>query len=174
MINILVALAGTLYGSYTDLKTGYFPDWASHSMIILGFIWTLFNYEFNQLIWIWGVAAVVFGVGYLLYIFGQIGGGDVKLFTAIVLLIPYYGHEVYPFILPVYILSMLIYMLVMPIQYSLKLWTHKKKVENFDKKFRQVALLELILIGFGIYWFMKFGNLGFLIIPLMISVLVSQ
>ena len=38
MINILIAIAGTTYSAYTDLKTGYVEDWLSHSMIILGAI----------------------------------------------------------------------------------------------------------------------------------------
>jgi len=172
MINILIAVIGTLYGSYTDLKKGIIPDWTSHSMIILGFIWTIFNYEFNQLIYIWGVAAVVFGVGYLLYIFGEMGGGDTKLFTALALLIPFYGHEIYPFILPVYILAGIFLMFLMPIQFFTKILKKRKKVKKFNSKLGQIVIFEIILIGFGIYWWINFGSLALLILPIMSSVLI--
>jgi Flp pilus assembly protein protease CpaA len=79
---------GTLVGGITDAKTGYIYDWVTHPLIIFGIISSLFwaiqgNY-FNYL-----SGAVIFGILYLVYKTGKLGGGDVKLFTGIALLNPF-------------------------------------------------------------------------------------
>jgi len=169
MINIIIAIIGTLYGAYTDLKTGEIPDWVSHTMIILGFIWTLFAYQMSQWFSIWLIAVIVFVIGYLMYVFGQIGGGDVKLFTALTLLIPFYQHEIYPFVLPVFIASGLLFMVVMPVQYFLKIIKMKKKIKDFNKKITRTMIYEIILFAFLIFWIINFGIVGLIIIPLMVA-----
>ncbi len=149
MLNILVALLGTAYVAYTDWKTGYMPDKVTHAMIAFGIIWALLFMQ-NDLVYVFGLAAVVFIVGFLAYIFGQLGGGDVKLFTAIALLLPSYPKELvpilnsigihpvfaaYPFILAVFLFAGLLGpMFFTSISYLSKLYQIRRKVKDYQRK----------------------------------------
>jgi len=149
LIGLAIALVGVAYSSYTDIKTGEVSDKLSHSMIGLGAIIVAFSYPMAAAVWIFLLAAAVFGLGFLLYVFGQMGGGDVKLFTALALLIPYYPQSIaplvsslgitpvlspYPFIVSVFILSGIFFMAVIPIIYLRKLFAKKAKIKEFRRK----------------------------------------
>jgi len=87
MITIIqeaVLLIGTIIGGVTDAKTGYIYDWITLPMLAIGLIFSIFLQQWNNLV----LAGIVFFSLYFLYKTGKIGGGDVKLFTAITLLNP--------------------------------------------------------------------------------------
>lgn len=167
IINLVILLIGTSIAAYTDYKSGIVPDKLSHFMIISGVI--LAPIVYTDLLFVYGVAAIVFGLGFAMYSFGQLGGGDVKLFTAIALLVPYYpkvmqpivGYigisptlPVYPFIGSVFILAGLIGpMFIIPLKNHYKLFKNKDKVPKFSKKIRRGLILILILIPLLILWF---------------------
>lgn len=167
IINLAILLIGTSIAAYTDYKSGIVPDKLSHFMIISGVI--LAPIVYTDLLFVYGVAAIVFGLGFAMYSFGQLGGGDVKLFTAIALLVPYYpkvmqpivGYigisptlPVYPFIGSVFILAGLIGpMFIIPLKNHYKLFKNKDKVPKFSKKIRRGLILILILIPLLILWF---------------------
>lgn len=184
MINILVALIGIGFAAIFDYKTGYVPNKLSHSMIILGIIWVAISYPLNDILLIYGIAMAVFAVGFLAYIFGQFGGGDVKIFTALVLLIPFYPNELishiqnyfgvtpifanYPFILPVFLLAGLIGpMFIVALKYYYKIYYIKDKVEDYEKKFMTGLVYSLILIPVAVFWLYFSPALVIIFIPML-------
>ncbi len=92
----VIVLFGALYSSYTDIKTGMIRDSVTYPMIFLGLFLLaaeLYAGNFHYLFLL--VPIVVFAAGYILYFLGKIGGGDVKMFTAIALLLPVYEGEIF-------------------------------------------------------------------------------
>jgi Flp pilus assembly protein protease CpaA len=84
-----VLLIGTLMGAATDYKTGYIYDWITIPMIVIGIGLSAIAGQWNNLI----IGAAVFAALYIFYWAGKIGGGDVKIFTAIALLNPFNNYE---------------------------------------------------------------------------------
>jgi len=166
VINLAILVIGTGIAAYTDYKTGIVPDKLSHFMIASGAI--LAPIVYSDLIFVYGVAAAVFGLGFFLYSFGQIGGGDVKLFTAIALLVPYYPEvmrplaeyigvnpvdPVYPFVGSIFILAGLIGpMFAVSIKSHYRIFKNKGKIENFSKKFSKGLILALVILPFLVLW----------------------
>jgi len=78
-----VGFLGLFAGSYADLKTREVPDWISYGLIFSGLgIRMLFSLaDFDWSVFIEGlVGFLVFVIlAYLMYYFGQWGGGDAKL-----------------------------------------------------------------------------------------------
>ncbi|MBI4210437.1 MAG: prepilin peptidase [Candidatus Diapherotrites archaeon] len=81
---VLIASAA---GAYTDFKTGYIYDWVTLPLIALGLLADIYEQQFTGI----ALGAIVFGLGYALYYTGKLGGGDVKLYTGIALIMPSYG-----------------------------------------------------------------------------------
>jgi Flp pilus assembly protein protease CpaA len=166
MIGVIAALLGTLYSSYTDIKTGYVNDNLAHAMILLGAILVPIFWPQKMLL-IYGVALAVFLAGFGLYLFGQMGGGDMKLFTALALLIPFYPAELvpfagslgispvnsgYPFILSVFVFSGILFMFFMPAIFLRKIYRARRKIDGFGRKLRMGAIYSCILVPLFIFW----------------------
>ncbi|MFH1587025.1 MAG: A24 family peptidase [Candidatus Diapherotrites archaeon] len=96
IFRVFVLIIGSAAAAYTDVKTGLINDYITYPMIALGILFSLIEFNLNAFI----IAAAVFAFGYLLYFLGQIGGGDVKLFTGIALLMPFFGETnfLFPFL----------------------------------------------------------------------------
>ncbi len=77
--------------SYTDVRKGMIFDWLTIPMIATGI---LLNAAEGQLLGI-VIGAIVFIIGYAVYYAGKIGGGDVKMYTAAAMLLPFYGNELF-------------------------------------------------------------------------------
>lgn len=183
-INIFIAVIGTGIAAYWDYKTGIVPDKLSHAMIISGA--ALAPLVFTDLLYVYGVAALIFALGYVMYIFGQIGGGDVKLFTALSLLIPIYPEKLagliksiginpvspnYPFAASVFIFAGVVgYMLIISLIYHKKIWNRRSEVEEFRKKLKKGILFSLITLPLAAFWVTISPGFLFLVIPLAISI----
>lgn len=187
LIGVIVALLGVAYSSYTDLKTGEVSDKLSHSMIGVGAILVAFTYPFWQAVTIMGIGVLVFILGFILYIFGQMGGGDVKLFTALALLIPYYPESLrpisealgitpvssnFPFIASVFVLSGIFFMLFIPPIYLRKLYSKRKKVKEFGKKILTGIVYCLILSPIVYIWLGISKLIAVLFIPMFFALLI--
>ena len=85
LLQQIILLIGVEFGALTDAKTGYIYDFITYPMIAFGLILSLIQLQFFNLI----SAGAIFVLLFILYKFGKIGGGDVKLFTAIALLNPF-------------------------------------------------------------------------------------
>ena len=80
-----IVLIGTLLAGWTDAKTGLILDKITYPMIALGILLSILEGQWVFL----AVGAIVFVVGYIVYYLGKVGGGDVKLLTAIAFLLPF-------------------------------------------------------------------------------------
>lgn len=105
-----VILIGSLIAAYTDYKTGYIFDKITYPMIAIGILFNLFEFvqaiSVQKFIELFAVGILVFGLGYAMYFLGKIGGGDVKLFTGIALLLPF-ENGIFP--LNIFVLNILIW-----------------------------------------------------------------
>lgn len=140
LIQTIILIIGTLASSITDAKTGYIYDWITYPMIIFGIIFSfLQNYFFNI-----STAIIIFIILFITYKFGKIGGGDVKLFTAIVLLNPFNNLE---FIMSLFLISAISAMLFYSIYYITK-YILKKSFNNIKKEslLKGTALIIFTLI----------------------------
>ena len=86
-----ILLAGCLAAAYTDAKTGLILDKITYPMIAAGILLNLLEAEWFFL----AFGAAVFAIGYVVYYMGKLGGGDVKLFTAIAFLLPVLQGQVF-------------------------------------------------------------------------------
>jgi Flp pilus assembly protein protease CpaA len=107
LAGVAIALAGTAVAAYTDVKTGYVYEWLTAPMIAAGALLTLLSFNVALILQTFAVAFVVFAAGYLSYRAGQLGGGDVLLFAALSLLVPFspFAKSQIPPILLVFMLS---------------------------------------------------------------------
>ncbi len=109
-----LVLAGSGLGAFTDLKTGLIPDKITYPMIAAGIIFNLLEFDLTSFL----IAAIVFAIGYLLYFAGKLGGGDVKLFTGIALVLPFFNG--FTFILSVLFAAAIIAVLFLSSYYVIK------------------------------------------------------
>jgi hypothetical protein len=187
IIGVIVALIGTAYSSYTDIKTGEVSDRLSHTMIGIGVILVAFSYPLYTALWILALGTIVFVLGFIFYIFGQMGGGDVKLFTAITLLVPYYPQSIlqfvsslgitplaspYPFIIPVFILSGIFFMLIIPLFYLRKLFAKSKKIKDFRKKVINGLIYCAILAPIIYMWLSISKFITLLFVPMFFALMI--
>jgi len=131
MFNILVlkialALIATAIAAYTDHKTGLIQNWLTYPLIGVGLLITVFEsfLSVNTFGWIYfadvlAIGILIYLIGYFMYKYGKLGGGDVKLFLGLHLLIPYYLGQLT--ILWLLIFSSLLSVFCVSIFYMLKL-----------------------------------------------------
>jgi Flp pilus assembly protein protease CpaA len=135
-----LALLGTAVAAYTDFKTGYIYDWITYPLIAIGIALRLWSQDWLGL----GLGIAVFAALYVFYWTGKLGGGDVKLFTGIALVLPFYQDKV--FLLNVLFFAALSAMLFYAVYYLYRLWNEHIPLD-IDEKQRNTALL---LAAFGI------------------------
>ena len=184
---VAVALIGTLILAYTDLKTTYMPDIYTHSMIAVGLIWLAF-FDSSK-VYTLLVAGGTFAILFLMYLFGQIGGGDAKLFTAIALLVPKFPKSLapllqsiginpvtnspIPFVFTVFLLAGLIGpMFTISIWYFIKLYKIKRKVKEYNSKLIKAILLLLLVLPFTYYFYVFSKAFAVIFVPVLTSMLI--
>jgi Flp pilus assembly protein protease CpaA len=145
---VAVALA-----AYTDYKTGYIYDWISLPLIAIGLIINIFTYPFKTLIPIILIAVGIYLFGYFAYYFGKIGGGDIKLFIGIHLILPYLNNQL--FIFWVIIVSSLLSVMFVSISYAIKLnkkiKINKRLLKKKKSKIFKSMILFLVFLVFVIF-----------------------
>jgi len=177
LLGTAIAILGTATVAYTDWKTGYMPDKYTHAMILLGAILLLFYHGPNYAFINYLLAAAVFGICFLLYTFGQLGGGDVKLFTALALLIPSYPIALaglgtnpvaapYPFVLSIFFASAVLAMFFVSISYITRLYQSRKKIRDFNKKALKGTAYALLLVPLAAAWAYMNAHMVAIIIPM--------
>jgi archaeal preflagellin peptidase FlaK len=100
LLTAIIAIIACFYASYTDMTRGIIPNKLTFPLIgmgiVLNVIYTIYIGELGYLITGLIITGGIFGLGYLFWKMGAWAGGDVKLFTALAALLPFY------FILPFY------------------------------------------------------------------------
>ena len=151
-LRIGLLIIGSMIAAYTDYKKGLIYDSITLPMIGAGILLNLFEQQFTGI----GVGALVFAAGYILYVTGKIGGGDVKLFTAIALLLPFYKENI--FILNVLLFSGLSGLLFVSANYSLKYLkttTLKNALEENKANLAKSAILAAVI---AVYFFVLISS----------------
>jgi hypothetical protein len=102
-----------------------------------------------------GIGVAIYAIGYLLYYFGKLGGGDIKLFIGIHLMMPYYLGQL--FIIWLLIVSSLLSVLIVSSTYLFKLYKKLKlrsllKIVSKRGSLVIRCLLFLILFIFLVYY----------------------
>jgi len=175
-----VAVIGSILASYWDLKTTEVPDDIPYAMSIIGIIIHLSRASLAGDIYIFVDSLLVglslFAFGYVMYYFGQWGGADAKMLSAIGFLLPtsesisfVEGFPIFPMEFPLaitYVANLFlvgtVYMLFYASAIALK---NKKVVSEFRREmkksmkilsFSSVSLF-LILVFSGMRFY---GSLG--------------
>lgn len=147
----VIAIAASAASAYTDLKTGLIYDGITLPMIALGILLNLYEQQFGAIL----VAGIVFAIGYVLYFGGKIGGGDVKLFTGIALVMPEINGSV--FVINTFIFSALAAVMFLSIYYPLKYLRKTKSIRAaFDENkqgVRRGIVLSLVLLAYFYFLF---------------------
>lgn len=166
LVSLSIAFFGSSLAAYFDLKTTEIPDIIPHTMIAIALVLYCFESILTSNYWpivnslISGLALL--GFGFLMYFFGQWGGGDAKILGAIGFLIPKLPEKivklVYPFpltyLINVFIVGaayMLIYAFVLAI-------FNKKIILKFLKDMK--ASSKTLALG-SIYLFALFLAISF-------------
>lgn len=110
LISILIALVACIYASYSDLKEGVIRNKLTFPLIAIGIILNaIYIFTTTSNLWLFievvVVTAVIFILGYVFWKIGAWAGGDVKLFTGLAALIPFYAIPLYPSIVSYQILG---------------------------------------------------------------------
>lgn len=150
-IFLVLLLAGL--SSLTDLKTGLIYNKITYPGIVLGVLLNFLEPNFLGLI----TGVIVFVFFYLFYFFGGIGGGDVKLFTAATLLMPFYKG--FPFVLPVLFFSAVSSVIVLSSYFFFK--TLKERPIIIKKRFFEIIFFVLIFVLF-LFLFFQLKIINFL------------
>ncbi|MCS4541808.1 MAG: prepilin peptidase [Euryarchaeota archaeon] len=105
LVAIFLALLGVSVGAYTDFKKGIIPNTVTLPLIGCGITLHLIK---GYLLLSWQIAVsgvigagIAFAFGYLFWLAGGWGGGDVKLITALGALLPVYPSSLKNMFLPI-------------------------------------------------------------------------
>ncbi|MBI5229555.1 prepilin peptidase [Candidatus Micrarchaeota archaeon] len=147
LLRVVLAVGFTAVAAWQDWKTSFIDDRMTAAMIGAGIVLNLLTLDLNFIVYSLGIAGIIFGIGYFLYRTGQLGGGDVLLFTGIQLLLPYYPLQIaaylptffaqvvsayaalsfYPFFLSILLASSFLGLAGTAIWYTIKLQGRKLK-----------------------------------------------
>jgi Flp pilus assembly protein protease CpaA len=134
-IRQIAIITATAIGSYTDYKTGYIYNWITYPLIIIGIILNIYEQQYTGL----AIGIIVYAIGWLSYITGKLGGGDVKIYTGIALTMPFYNGT--PFIIPTILFSSLIGLTIISLYYIIK---YAKK--GIDYKLNKDGIKKAIIL----------------------------
>ncbi|MCX8158357.1 MAG: A24 family peptidase [Candidatus Diapherotrites archaeon] len=138
-IRIFLLIVTTALASYFDLKKREIPDEVNFAAIIVGALLCIIEQKYIAFL----LAIFIFLVGYVIYLSGKIGGGDIKLFVAISLLLPLHKNRI--LILDLLLIGSIIALFVISAYYSLK-YIMKGVNLNDIKKNMLNAMLFLMLV----------------------------
>ena len=123
-LRIIILLIACGIAAYTDHKTGYIYDWVSYPLMAIGLIINIFTLSLYSILSILATTALIYLIGLIFYKFGKIGGGDIKLFMGINLILPTFKSE--PFFLWTLIFASMLSVLFVSVIYLFKLIKLKK------------------------------------------------
>lgn len=95
LVALVVALIGSSFAAWEDLKTTEIPDIIPHAMTVSGLIiyavQSFLLWDYWPLVYSVTTGLSFLGFGFLMYRLGQWGGGDAKVLSAIGFLLPTYS-----------------------------------------------------------------------------------
>ena len=148
LIRVVVAFVGTAIGAYYDIfNKKNIPDKFLYAFLAVAFVVNLVFYEESLFLFSVGVAIFFSAIGYLFYRLGQLGGADVFIIAAIMLLLPIHPSFIemsfnLPFIFSVFIFSGVLFALYVMVYFGWKLSQLEEKPN---------LLYVLMLIPYGLF-----------------------
>ncbi|MBN3037520.1 MAG: prepilin peptidase [Candidatus Diapherotrites archaeon] len=160
LIPLAVALVGSAVAAFEDFRTGFISDELNYAMISVGVVSLFVLHPFSEALVFAGVAVAVFVAGTLFYLFGQLGGGDVKWFTALALLLPVapeaglFGGVAapYPFVVSVFFVAAVLSLFFVSGAYALRLLRDRNEVSGFRGKLARATLYCAALVPLFYVW----------------------
>jgi Flp pilus assembly protein protease CpaA len=141
LIQQAVLLVGTATGAVTDTKTGYIYDWITYPMIFLGFVLSVMQQQWNNIL----IAAVLFTLLFVAYKLGKLGGGDVKMFAGIALLNP---TNNYMFLATTMLFAAMSAMIFCSAYYTIKYAKKGIKVKENKKGIKKAIVFGTIIVAY--------------------------
>ncbi len=138
LIGQIILILGTLAGGITDAKTGYIYDWITIPLILIGLILSIIQQQWFNVT----SGITIFLLLFIMYKLGKIGGGDVKLFSAIALLNPFNQIN---FLISVFLVAAISSMLFYSVFYSLK-YIRKNGFKKIEKKDLIMGVASIIFL----------------------------
>jgi len=84
MIVVQIAFVTLLsYALVSDVRSLIIPNWISLALLVLFAVYAVIAPPSTSIFWHAAVALAVLGGGFVLYLFGWMGAGDIKLLTAV-------------------------------------------------------------------------------------------
>jgi len=152
ILKIVLVILACGVAAYTDYKTGLIQNWLTYPLMIIGLLFVVYesflapvSFGITYLFNVFLIGAIIFVSGFFLYRTGKLGGGDIKLFLGIHLVIPYYLGQIV--ILWLLIAASLLSVLFVSVYY-LYLLKQKLKLKNMFKLMlkRKWLVLKSILM----------------------------
>ncbi len=147
LIRQAVILVGAALAAYTDARTGLILDKITYPMIALGIVLNLLEFE----LMLFAIPIAVFIIGFALYWFGKLGGGDVKLFTGIAMLLPLFGGKV--FVVHVLLVAVLASIVFYSVYYVARYWRKGIALGENREGILKAAVLGAIMAVYFYYVF---------------------
>jgi len=183
ILKIILVVLATGVAAYTDYKTGLIHNWLTLPLMGIGLLILIYESFFaqislglNYMLTVILIGALIYGVGYFMYKYGKLGGGDIKLFLGIHLILPYYLGQIT--ILWLLIIASLLSVLIVSTYYLFKL-KQKLKLKGMLKLLlkRKIIALKSILIFIifliFIYLFVSKFNASYLYYLILIPIIVG-
>ena len=170
LIRVLVAFVGTVVAAYYDIfNKKNIPDQFLYGFLAVAFLTNLVFYEENLFLFSLAVAVFFSAVGYLFYRVGQLGGADVFVLAAIMLLLPIHPSFVgmsfnMPFILSVIIFSGVLFALYVIIYFGWKL----SQVEAKPNWIYALMLIPYLLFAYVYINSFLFSPLYFIFVSILL------
>ncbi|MBI5223455.1 hypothetical protein HY990_03460 [Candidatus Micrarchaeota archaeon] len=158
LVRIVVAILGTAVASYYDVfNKKNVPDRLLYAFLGIAFLVNLFFFEENLFWFSVALAAIVGGIGYIFYRVGQLGGADVFVLVALILLLPIHPSFLnlpfnFPFIFSLLIFSGVVFSIYALLYFGWKLY----KLEAKPK-----LAYALLLIPYGVFAYLYVNSFIF-------------
>ena len=155
-MTLFILIFGCLAAAYFDFKKRVIPNYITYPMIIIGLA-TSYLTSSIQIALIQSAIILIFGL--LFYFTGRLGGGDVKLFLGLALLMPEFKGM--PFIMPVVLISSLLAIIILSGYYAIRIFIDKKikLKENVIKITIIIIVFAALAIYFGFLMIWQASNL---------------
>ncbi|MCD6434239.1 MAG: prepilin peptidase, partial [Candidatus Diapherotrites archaeon] len=139
---ILLLVVVAAIAAVTDIKKKLIYDWITLPAIIIGILISIYECFSICNIFNFLIPLAVFLLSYPLYYAGKLGGGDVKLFTAIAALMPIRNKTI--FIIDVLIFASILALAFFGIYYTAKLYWRGKLKLNYRNVIKGFGLALLL------------------------------
>ncbi len=164
LARVMVALVGVGYAAYLDYANNRnIPDWLTYSLVAAGVLVNAATLNTGVIFGAFAVAFVIALIGYPLYRAGELGGADILIFIAIALLLPTQPkpllapaqavQPIYPFVLPLFLVSGVIFTFYMLLLYAPRVILSLARGERVEiSKMRAASALVIIAAYSVILW----------------------